>query len=59
MSPMSGNKAERLKAVGLLHPSDIPNNKWESTSMDFIVTLNPKRHLLLPLTQKGMMPYGL
>ena len=32
------NKAERLKAAGLLHPLDIPNNKWESISMDFIVS---------------------
>ena len=39
------NKVERLKAVGLLHPLEIPNNKWESISIDFIVSL--------PHTQKG------
>ena len=33
------NKLERLKAVGLLHPLDIPYNKWESMSMDFIASL--------------------
>ena len=31
------NKAERLKAGGILHPLEIPNGKWESISMDFIV----------------------
>ena len=39
------NKAERLKADALLHPLKIPNNKWESISMDFIVSF--------PCTQKG------
>ena len=39
------NKSERLKSVGLLHPLDIPNNKWESILMDFIVSL--------PCTQRG------
>ncbi|MCO5556365.1 hypothetical protein L7F22_009913 [Adiantum nelumboides] len=33
------NKAERLKAGGLLHPLEIPQGKWESISMDFIVGL--------------------
>ena len=37
------NKSERLKTDGLLHPLDIPNNKWESISMDFIVSL-PHTH---------------
>ena len=33
------NKAERLKVGGLLYPLEIPNGKWESISMDFIVEL--------------------
>ena len=33
------NKAERLKAGGLLHPLEISNEKWESISMDFIMGL--------------------
>ena len=40
-----GNKAERLKTGGLLHPLEIPAGKWESISMDFIVKL--------PKTQSG------
>ena len=28
------NKAERLKAGGLLQPLEIPQGKWESISMD-------------------------
>ena len=39
------NKTQRLKAMGILHPLIIPNNKWESISMDFIVSL--------PCTKKG------
>ena len=39
------NKVDRLKANGFLHLLDIPNNKWESTSVNFIVSL--------PHTQKG------
>ena len=31
------NKAERLKASGLLQPLEIPHGKWESISMDLIV----------------------
>ena len=33
------NKAECLKASGLLLPLEIPSGKWESISMDFIVAL--------------------
>ena len=33
------NKAECLKAGGLLHPLEIPDGKWESISMDFITGL--------------------
>ena len=33
-------KLKRLKAIGLLHPFDIPNNKWESILMDFIISLH-------------------
>ena len=31
------NKVERLKVGGLLQPLEIPEGKWESISMDFIV----------------------
>ena len=33
------NKVKRLKVGGLLHPLEIPQGKWESISMDFIVGL--------------------
>ena len=43
------NKAERLKAVGLLHPLDMPNNKWESILMTVILR-NTGQELSLELT---------
>ena len=39
------HKAQWLKVIVVLHPLDIPNNTWESISMDFIVSL--------PCTHKG------
>ena len=33
------NKAKCLKVRGLLHPLEIPQGKWESILMDFIVGL--------------------
>ena len=39
------NKSEQLKVAGLLHPLDIPNDKWESILIDSIVSL--------PRTQRG------
>jgi len=36
---------EQVKHPGLLQPFSVPNKKWESISMDFIVDL--------PKTQKG------
>ena len=39
------NKAERLRVGGLLHPLEIPSNKWESISMDFITSF--------PCTRRG------
>ena len=32
-------QVEQLKAASLLHPLDIPNNKWESISMDFLISV--------------------
>ena len=32
-------KDERVKTLGLLHPLDIPEMKWESVSLDFVTTL--------------------
>ena len=41
------NKAERLKADGLLHPLEIPNNKWESISMDLLLAFQaPKKAMV-------------
>ena len=39
------NKVEQHKVVGLLHLLDIPNNKLENISMNFIISL--------PQTQQG------
>ena len=33
------NKIENIHLVGLLHPLSIPEQKWESVSMDFITGL--------------------
>ena len=33
------NKAQYLKDASLLHPLDIPNNKWKCISVDSIVGL--------------------
>ena len=33
------NKAQHLKSRGLLHPTNIPNEKCENISMDLIVIL--------------------
>ena len=38
------NKAKLLKAGGLMHPLEIPNGKWKSISMDFIVRLSTTNH---------------
>ena len=41
------NKAQWLKVPNLLHPLDIPNNKWESNSL-----------LVFHAPEKVMMPFG-
>ena len=38
------NKTEHLNPGGLLHSLEIPNGKWESISMDFIVGLPTTSH---------------
>ncbi|OWZ21348.1 Retrotransposon protein, Ty3-gypsy subclass [Phytophthora megakarya] len=43
------NKSVRGKPSGLLHPLEIPSNRWEKISMDF---LSP-----LPLTKAGYDPF--
>ena len=37
------NKVEKIKYLGLLQPLTVPNKKWESNSMYFIVDL-PRTH---------------